>query len=73
MVNLSMFSLGLILLLIDSRWGRSPVFHLTNIIFIVLRVASQFITGYYIPYLVVIALGSTFSPLGIRLSYTLGN
>ena len=53
-------------------WGRIPVFQLTNAIYIVMRLISQYITHSYWGYLVVIAMGSTFSPLGVRIGYTVG-
>ena len=53
-------------------WGRRPVLHLANVIFIVSRVIILFITDQYIAVLVITCLGSTFYPVGIRVAYALG-
>ena len=70
-------SIGIILsnvvfMQLSDTWGRVPTFHMTNFLFIVMRVISMHITEHYWPFLIVFAAGSTFSPLGIRIGYTLG-
>ena len=57
---------------LSDTWGRVPTFHMTNFLFIVMRVISMHITEHYWAFLIVFAAGSTFSPLGIRIGYTLG-
>ena len=71
-------SIGIILsnivfMQLSDTWGRVPTFHMTNFLFIVMRVISMHITEHYWAFLIVYAAGSTFSPLGIRIGYTLGN
>ena len=67
-----------------DTWGRKPIFHLTNITFIVcrytritlthiftniFRVISFHITSYYIPFIILTALGTGFFPVGVRAGY----
>ena len=54
------------------RYGRRNVVFGSLVINIVLRIVSVFIVDYnYYLLLAVIALGTTFSPMGIRLAVTL--
>ena len=57
---------------LSDTWGRVPTFHMTNFLFIVMRIISMHITEHSWAFLIVFAAGSTFSPLGIRIGYTLG-
>ncbi len=52
-------------------WGRAPVFHITNATYIVSRLFLLFFHDYYWLSLIVIALGSGFYPIGIRVAYIL--
>jgi len=58
--------------LLFNRWGRSPVLHLTNIIYIVCTFSAMLVADNYFWLMALVAMGSTFPPLGIRLAYTLG-
>ena len=69
--NVGIIISALIFMQLSDSWGRSPVFHITNIIYIVLRLVALHLTGYYWLFVVLIAIGSTYSPLGIRIGYTL--
>ena len=46
--------------------------HLTNFIYIIFTVGAHFVAHNYYWYMALIAIGSTFPPLGIRIAYTLG-
>jgi fructose-specific phosphotransferase system IIC component len=48
------------------------VLHLTNFIYIIFTVAAMFAADNYYLFVALIAVGSTFPPLGIRIAYTLG-
>lgn len=52
-------------------WGRKPIFHLTNITFIVCRVVSFHLTDHYWTFLALTALGTGFFPVGVRAGYTI--
>ncbi len=51
-------------------WGRQPIFHITNATYIASRLIFLFIHEHYWLSLVVVALGSGFYPVGIRVAYT---
>jgi hypothetical protein len=70
--NVGIIISTLIFMQLSDKWGRRPVFHLTNIIYIVMRIISLYITHNYWAYMIVIAIGSTFCPLGVRIGYTVG-
>ena len=69
--NVGIIVTTLIFMQLSDIWGRKPVFHLTNLIWIVMRVLSLHITSHFWPFCVVIAASSTFSPLGLRIGYTM--
>lgn len=69
--NVGIIVSTLIFMQLSDIWGRRPVFHLTNIIYIISRIIALHITSHFWAFLVVIAAGSTFSPLGLRIGYTL--
>lgn len=54
-----------------DTWGRKPVFHLTNITFIVCRLVSFHITSHYVPFIILTGLGTGFFPVGVRAGYTI--
>ena len=70
--NIGIILTAVIFMQLSDTFGRSPVLHTTNFIYIILRLISLHITDNYWAFLVLIAAGSTFSPLGIRIGYTLG-
>ncbi len=54
-----------------DSWGRVPVFHIMNLTFIVSRLLLLFTyTNYYLT-LIIVAVGSGFFPVGVRLAYVL--
>ena len=63
---------ALIFMQLSDTYGRVPIFHITNIIYIIMRLVAMHITSHYWAFLLVMGAGSTFSPLGIRIAYTLG-
>ena len=69
--NVGIILSALIFMQLSDSWGRSPVFHITNIIYIVLRLVALQVTFNYWVFVVLIAFGSTYAPLGIRIGYTL--
>ena len=69
--NVGIILSALIFMQLSDSWGRSPVFHITNIIYIILRLIAFQVTFNYWIFVVLITLGSTYSPLGIRIGYTL--
>ncbi|TRY77763.1 hypothetical protein TCAL_10421 [Tigriopus californicus] len=62
---------GLIVMQLSDSWGRKPVILLTNLLFIVTRTTFLFFTEYYYLSMVLVAVGSGYFPLGIRVAYTL--
>jgi len=54
-----------------DTWGRKPIFHLTNVTFILCRLISFHITSHYIPFIILTALGTGFFPVGVRAGYTI--
>ena len=68
----SKFLVTLVINIFFARYGRRKVVFASLAINIILRIVSVFIvdTNYYL-LLVVTALGTTFSPMGIRLAVTL--
>lgn len=54
-----------------DKWGRRPMFHITNITFIVCRLISFHVSSHYWAFLVLTALGTSFFPVGVRAGYTI--
>ena len=71
-VQVGIILTALIFMQLSDTYGRVPIFHITNIIYIVMRLVAMHITSHYWAFLLVMGAGSTFSPLGIRIAYTLG-
>lgn len=70
--NVGMVVNSIIFMQLSDTWGRVPVTHVTNLLYIASRILMLFVTHNYIAFLVVIALGSSFFPVGLRAAYTLG-
>jgi len=71
-VQVGIIVTALIFMQLSDTYGRVPIFHITNIIYIVMRLVAMHITSHYWAFLLLMGAGSTFSPLGIRIAYTLG-
>lgn len=57
---------------LSDSWGRKPVFHITNLTFIMARLGMfLFLYDNYWGMMVATAIGSSFYPVGIRVSYTM--
>ena len=54
------------------RIGRKPIIYGTCIIQLICRVVAVFVVDYYYVMLVMVAVGSSFTPLGFRIGVTLG-
>jgi len=54
-----------------DTWGRKPVLHVTNLIFIIARLISFFLTDHYVVFLILTSLGTGFFPVGVRAGYTI--
>ena len=70
--NVGIIVTALIFMQLSDSYGRVPIFHITNFIYIIMRLVAMHITSHYWVFLFVMGAGSTFSPLGIRIAYTLG-
>ena len=68
-VQVGIIVTALIFMQLSDTYGRVPIFHITNIIYIVMRLVAMHITSHYWAFLLVMGAGSTFSPLGIRIAY----
>ena len=71
--NIGIILTNLIMMQLSDTWGRSPTFHISNVMFIFFRLLAMHVTDHYWPFMFCIAAGSTFTPLGIRVAYSLGN
>jgi MFS family permease len=56
----------------SDTWGRLPVMHVTNILFLASRVIMLFVYDNYYALLIVTAMGSGFFPIGVRNGWTAG-
>ena len=70
--NIGIIVSMVIFMQLSDAWGRRPVFHITNMIFIVFRLIAFHLTSNYWAFTALVAVGSTYSPLGVRIGYTLG-
>jgi len=54
-----------------DKWGRKPIFHITNFTFLLCRLVSFHVTDHYWAFLILTALGTSFFPVGVRAGYTI--
>lgn len=69
--NIGIIITALIFMQLSDTLGRSPVFHATNFIYFTMRIIGLHVTSHYWLFLILMAIGSTYAPLGIRIGYTL--
>lgn len=62
---------GLIAMQLSDSWGRKPVIFITCLLFVVTRTAFLFLTDYYYLSMILVAVGSGYFPLGVRVANTL--
>lgn len=65
-------SIYLLFVLWYYRWGRRPVLHVMNFLFLASRVLILAFHNNYPVLLVVTAIGSSFYPVGVRVAYIVG-
>ena len=55
---------------LGDRWGRSKMFHLSNVITIIFRMVTLHTSNYWL-ILISVAIGAIYSPLGVRIAFVL--